>query len=231
MHQGGALILLPPLLLAVCAVPSAGQTVAAASNKARQSTGRITKTAANTYIIGGTVAGLTAGQRITLTNNVGDALTLTADGVFVFATPLASNASFDVAVSAQPYLEQCSVANGSGTVSGANVSNVAVSCVASPLCQIQSFVDVIGSTANGPGLSTTVAGSPAQLIMSGFGEATGPQFSRNNIDPSHSKIVLGYVDVAEASQYSNPEVFVNRTPGVSWVGASSAAQFGLYSVQ
>lgn len=68
------------------------------------------------------------------------------------------------------------------------------------LNQVQSFAYIIGASANWPGIATLVANSPSQLVIAGgFGEATDTQFDRNNIDPTHSKIVLGYIDA-----YSGP---------------------------
>jgi hypothetical protein len=82
-----------------------------------------------TYTVGGTLSGLAAGQTLTLVNG-SDTLTLDTTGSFVFATPLASRASYLVQVSgAQPAWQSCSVSNGQGRIAGAPVSNVAVTCV------------------------------------------------------------------------------------------------------
>jgi trimeric autotransporter adhesin len=80
-----------------------------------------------TYTVGGTVAGLTGS--VTLTNNAGDARTVTANGGFTFATALNSNSTYSVAVSSQPANQTCSVTAGSGTVASANVTGVTVNCV------------------------------------------------------------------------------------------------------
>lgn len=82
----------------------------------------------NGHTISGTVSGLTSGAQLTLNNNGGDALTVSANGSFTFPTLAAAYA---VTVASQPSSGLfCSVGNGSGTAS-ANVSNVAVNCVAS----------------------------------------------------------------------------------------------------
>jgi 6-phosphogluconolactonase (cycloisomerase 2 family) len=79
------------------------------------------------FTVGGTVAGLTGS--VTLTNSGGDARTVTANGSFSFATQVAGNTAYSVAVSAQPANQTCTVTAGSGTVNSANVTSVAVNCV------------------------------------------------------------------------------------------------------
>jgi FG-GAP repeat protein len=82
-----------------------------------------------TYTIGGHVEGL-AGSGLVLQQNGGDNLAISADGDFTFATPLNDGATYAVTVFAQPGdpAQTCTVANGSGTVAGANVDTVDVTC-------------------------------------------------------------------------------------------------------
>src|SRR5512138_1076959 len=79
------------------------------------------------YTVGGTVKGLNG--TVVLLNSGGDALTVTANGVFVFGTALAANSAYDVTVKTQPAApaQTCTVTNGSGSVT-ANVTNVTVAC-------------------------------------------------------------------------------------------------------
>lgn len=79
------------------------------------------------YSIGGTVSGL-AGNLI-LQNNAGDDLALNTDGDFTFSTLLVDLSPYLVTVSSQPLGQTCSVSNGSGNISGANITNVTVTCV------------------------------------------------------------------------------------------------------
>ena len=81
----------------------------------------------STFTIGGNIAGL-AGS-VVLQNNSGDDLTLTANGAFTFATPLMSGAAYSVTVLTQPAGKNCTISLGSGTVAGANVTNVVADCV------------------------------------------------------------------------------------------------------
>ncbi len=79
--------------------------------------------------VGGTVAGL-AGAGLVLMNNGGDALTVSANGNFTFATSIVPGTVYAVTVSTQPTgpAQRCTVASGGGTAS-ANVSSVAVTCL------------------------------------------------------------------------------------------------------
>jgi hypothetical protein len=85
----------------------------------------------STPTIGGTLSGLAADDQITLHDNGGDSLTLSANGVFTFATPIAGGDDYAVTVAAQPDGQDCTVTNGSGIVGTTNLTSVNVSCVSS----------------------------------------------------------------------------------------------------
>jgi hypothetical protein len=89
-----------------------------------------------TYSVGGNVSGLT-GSGLALQNNGADTLSIAANGSFSFATELEDASAYSVTVSAQPAGQTCSVANGSGTIAAADVSNVAVTCEDNPSSGIQ----------------------------------------------------------------------------------------------
>jgi sugar lactone lactonase YvrE len=80
------------------------------------------------YSIGGTVTGLASGASLTLTDNGGDALTVSASGTFSFATSLQRGAAYTVAIKSAPPLQTCTVSAGSGTVA-TTVTSVEVACV------------------------------------------------------------------------------------------------------
>ncbi len=85
---------------------------------------------ANTYTISGSVTGLGSGQQVTLDNNGANPLTVTANGTFIFTTPVAYNSSYAITVGTQPAGQTCTVANGSGSGVTANITNVSVTCSA-----------------------------------------------------------------------------------------------------
>jgi hypothetical protein len=88
---------------------------------------------ASTFTVGGTVSGLSSGAKVTLQNNGGDSLTVTANGAFTFTAALAGGAAYAVTVSAQPGGETCKATSASGTVGSANVTSVEIACTATPL--------------------------------------------------------------------------------------------------
>src|SRR5262249_52577049 len=82
----------------------------------------------NTFSVGGTVSGI-AGT-VVLQNNGTDSISISGNGVFAFPTAVADGGAYSVAVLTQPANQTCTVVNGAGTASGADVSNVGVNCVA-----------------------------------------------------------------------------------------------------
>jgi serine/threonine protein kinase, bacterial len=83
----------------------------------------------STYSVGGTISGLT--QSGLVLSDGPDSLTVAANATtFVFATSLAAQATYAVAVSTQPAGATCTVTNGSGTIAAAAVTNIQVTCTA-----------------------------------------------------------------------------------------------------
>jgi len=118
------------------------------------------------YKIGGTVTGLIG--TLVLQNNGADDLSVTASGTFSFAKAIANGSSYSVTVKTQPAAQACTVTNGSGKVSSANVTNVAVSCASTytvggtvtgligTLVLQNNGADDLSATASGPFTFATV---------------------------------------------------------------------------
>jgi hypothetical protein len=87
--------------------------------------------AADTYSVGGSVSGLVEGTRAVLRNNGGDDLTLAENGEFRFASELLDGGAYTVTVLTQPTApsQTCTVTAGAGTITGENVTDVAVKCI------------------------------------------------------------------------------------------------------
>ena len=87
----------------------------------------------NTDVIGGTVVGL-LGTGLVLQDNFGDNLSVTANGGFAFATPLAGGTTYSVSVLSPPLnpYQNCVVINGAGTAGANDVLNVSVTCTSNP---------------------------------------------------------------------------------------------------
>ncbi len=82
------------------------------------------------YLVGGQLAGLLAGNVITIQNNGSDDLLLSEDGAFVFATPVLVDAAYVVSILNQPDdpIQPCVVSQGSGTITNQDITDVVVTC-------------------------------------------------------------------------------------------------------
>lgn len=82
--------------------------------------------ASDGYSVGGTASGLTG--TIILQNNDGDNLSVSADGNFTFPTEIANGATYEVSILTQPAGQNCVLSNATGSIDGAAVTNVEVTC-------------------------------------------------------------------------------------------------------
>jgi trimeric autotransporter adhesin len=118
-----------PYLVTIKTQPT-DQTCSVTNGSGTMGAARVTNVAVvcatNTYSAGGTVSGL-AGT-VALQNNGSDSLVISANGAFTFATPVAQGGTYSATVQTQPATQTCTVANGAGTMGGANVTNITVTC-------------------------------------------------------------------------------------------------------
>src|SRR5882672_4138694 len=104
-------------------------------------------------MVGGNASGL-SGTAV-LQNNATDALTISGDGRFTFPTSLPANAGYAGAVLTQPTGQNCTVANGSGNLTGdpflsippSDVTNVKITCAPYSATTLALFAGNMG----GPG--------------------------------------------------------------------------------
>jgi hypothetical protein len=80
------------------------------------------------YPVGGSVSGLLSGTSLALLDNGGDRLVITANGAFTFGTLIPFQSAYSVTVAAQPLGQQCVVGGSDGTMGGAAVASVSVTC-------------------------------------------------------------------------------------------------------
>lgn len=132
------------------------------------------------YQISGTVTGLTTPFGVgsfVLQNNGGDDLTISANGSFTFATPIASGANYNVTVFSQPLNpgQTCTATFAVGTVTTANITNVVVNCAIN--------IHTITGTVNGllPGNTITINPGPAPALGGSFTLNSGDPISLANI--------------------------------------------------
>lgn len=107
-----------------CAVENATGTIADADV-----TNVVITCSTNRYTIGGTIAGL-AGAGLRLAAAGAGSYTATTSGPFQFPVAVESGTSYTVVVDAQPNdpRQTCVVANGTGVIADANVTDVAITC-------------------------------------------------------------------------------------------------------
>ena len=83
------------------------------------------------FTIGGSVSGLSGNGLVLQLNGAAD-LSISANGKFNFSKPLAKGSAYSVNVKSSPsspIKQTCTVSQGSGTVGGAAVNNIAATCV------------------------------------------------------------------------------------------------------
>ncbi len=135
-----------------------------------------------TFTVGGMVTGLN-GKGLVLQNNGGDDLVIDASGAFVFGSGVANGAGYAVTVArhASSPTQYCGISNGTGTVAGANITNVTVTCPvsvhATAVALGQNHVDLTwGSIGIAPltysVYRSTVPGSRGTLITETAGRTT-----------------------------------------------------------
>jgi uncharacterized delta-60 repeat protein len=100
-------------------------TLMNATGTATANVTNVAVTCVSGFSISGTVAGLTAGQMVTLQNNLANSTTVSANGAFTFSQ---NSTNYNITVSMQPLTGTCTVTNGMGTAS-APVTNISVTCV------------------------------------------------------------------------------------------------------
>jgi len=143
----------------------------------------------STFTVGGTVMGL-IGAGLVLRNNGGDDLGVTANGSFTFTTPVSDGAAYDVRVFTQPASppQTCVVTNGSGTVTTANITNVAIACTTSTFTVGGTVTGLVGTglvlrnnggddlsvTTDGSFVFTTPLSTGAPYDVTVFTQPTGP---------------------------------------------------------
>jgi hypothetical protein len=86
----------------------------------------------NQYTLGGTVSGLGTGKSVVLrvaTDGATTSITVSANGAFTFPLAFNNNAEYEAFVFTQPVNQTCTVANEHGDITGASITNIAVTCI------------------------------------------------------------------------------------------------------
>lgn len=160
-------------------------TVTNGSGTASASIPAISVDCVTAYTIGGNVSGLN-GTGLVLQNNAGDNLPISADGNFTFTTKL-TGGTYSVTMLNRPRspVQNCTVANSTGTVSGANVFNVAINCGAPIFIPDKPRYAYVANNSDGTVSGYIVDALTGQLRPNGYvyvGQGTAP--SSVAVDPS-----------------------------------------------
>jgi hypothetical protein len=120
----------------------------------------------NIYNVGGTVVGLT-GTGLVVTDNASDNRSITANGTFMFTSPVTSGSPFAVTISTQPSGQTCTVSGASGTVASSDVTSVVVNCGTNTF--------TVGGQVNGlAGAGLVLQGTTGTLNVGGDGAFAFP---------------------------------------------------------
>lgn len=117
----------------------------------------------NTYSIGGSVSGLSAGNSVTLQNNASDDLLINANGGFVFPTALADGSAYTVSILSQPASQSCTLTDNTGTLNGSAVNHVIVTCATQTLSLDASTIN-FGNVFSGNSRNQTITVSNPGLV-------------------------------------------------------------------
>jgi len=163
--------------------------------------------ASATYTVGGTVTGLSGAGlvlEVFYTNNLRptpssfvDDLPVSATGTFTFGRPVAGDTTYSVNVEVQPRsspAQYCSLANSSGKVAAANVTNVSVTC----------------------GAGYSVGGTVSGLVGSGLVlQIENTQIPNDRSDPDH---IGSPLPVKTNGSFTLDSVYPAIYPGMSGGG-------------
>ena len=196
----------------------AGQSCSVANGSGTVGSANITNVAVTctagpaTYSVGGTVSGLSG--TVVLQDNGGDDRSVSASGAFTFATALATGSAYNVTVKTNPAGQSCSVANGSGTVGSANITNVAVTCTTNSAGNATDNFN----RANGPlGANWTDISDGGLAISSQAAAGTSATGISGDMRTGENY---------SSDQYSQVEVTSTQLTGTQWIGPAVRAQNG-----
>ena len=163
---------------------------------------------ANSYTVSGTVSGLGSGKSVVLQNNSANNQTVASpSSTFSFPTQ-ADLSGYSVTVLTQPVGQTCLVTNGSGTLAGANVTNVLVTCTNTTYTVSGS---ISGLTAGG--LTLTLSGSQSSAV-SPASRATSYSFTQTVVNGNSHTVSI-------TSQPVGLSCTLSPNPATGTVGTSN----------
>ncbi len=159
-----------------------------------------------TYTVGGVVSNLSG--TLILQNNHGDDLELNGSGSFTFPTSLENGSSYSVTVRSHPSspTQVCDVSDGSGSIHGASVSSISITCRTIPTISLNAISKTYGddpfsvtATSTSDGTITysssdesvaSVSGSTVTIVGAGTATITGSQATSTLYAATSTRAVL-----------------------------------------
>lgn len=178
-------VLLATFILSACGGGGGGSGATSTTNTGNAGGG--TTTTVPSYTVGGSVSGLNGS--LVLQNNAKDNLTIPANGSFTFTTPISNGSAYAVTVLTQPAGQTCTVNAGTGTVSGGNVTGVALVCAAN-----------------------------TYEVIVGVGATSGGSWSGSNPDIFTSNAAMATVSAADIQSRLNAGIPVSITTSPAALG-------------
>jgi 6-phosphogluconolactonase (cycloisomerase 2 family) len=180
------------------------------------------------FSVGGNVNNLAVGGALVLLNNGSDETTVFANGSFVFGSAVNSGLPYAVTVKVQPAGQQCTVSNGTGPVTNANIASVAIHCVSD--FQYAFTTNANGSTGTGGTLNFAPGSVSAYAIQRTTGAVgkLGADLSSGGLGVSSVAVHPSGTLAAVSNRGSN------TTPGnvvmfIVNVGTGAVTKVGTYS--
>lgn len=110
----------------------AGQSCTVQAGSGRIDLGNVTNISVTCvpdgFTVGGSITGLAAGRELVLGNGSEDELSIAMNGLFTFLVGLANGAEYDARIITQPHDQHCVLSNGTGTITGIDVTGLLVAC-------------------------------------------------------------------------------------------------------
>lgn len=217
----------------VVQTPPAGQTCTTSQNvlvSSANASVSITCTTSTTptYSVGSSISGHTG--NVVIQNNNGSNQTI-ASGTSTFSfTGLANNANYAVTVLTPPAGQTCSVTNGTGAISSANVTNVSITCTTTPTTysvggSISGHTGNVGILNNGAGLQTIGTGT-STYSFTGLASGSNYSITISSHPAGQTCTVSNGTDFGLASNVTNANITctTNITKILMYAGDTSSGQ-------
>jgi uncharacterized repeat protein (TIGR03803 family) len=169
----------------VCSVSNGGGTMGTANI-----TNVLISCAAQTYTLSGTISGLTKTGLI-LANGTSTLPVLANAATFTMPVSVASGAPYNITVPTNPAALNCTVANPSGTITNADVTNIAITCAPGTESVLYSFGSVANDGQYPDRGSTLIQASDGNFYgVTSYGGANLNAGAIVRVTPSGDEVVL-----------------------------------------